>query len=103
MAGGRARTKAEQRLITQPPSRASAKQEQERAGPELAASADIAQRRQAFREHIAALRQERDAAAVPAPAVTPDPPSQQAAVEKETEQKQDQVQKIEHPGFGFGR
>ena len=40
---------------------------------------------------------------MPAPAVTPEPPSQQAAVEKEIEQKQDQVQEIEHPGFGFGR
>ena len=99
----RSGSKVEQGLDTQPPSHTPSVQEQGRAGPEVTGAPNIGERRQAFREHFAALREQREAAAVPAPAVAPEPPAQQVAVEKAPEQKQEQEQEIEHSrGFEIG-
>ena len=89
---------AGQKLDTQLPSpaqRKQAAQEQQRAGPELVADAQIEQGRQAFRERYEAYQRERAPAVVPEP--TPEPKQEQAI-----EKKQEQEIKTDR-GFGISR
>ena len=99
--GGQTVPKPEQRLHTQPPSRAPDNQERKRAQPELGFVPEIEGKNWAFMERYEAQQRALEpAVAVPAPAVVPEAPAKQAAVEQEPEQER----KIERDqGFGFGR
>ena len=98
---GQSEVKPEQRLDTQPPSRAPNQQEQKRVGPELGLEPEIEGKNRAFmKRYETQQRSLEPAVAGPAPVVVPEPPAKQAAVEKEPEQER----KIERDhGFGFGR
>jgi hypothetical protein len=96
---GKTEGKPEQSLETQKGSPAEAKQEKQRAGPELSASEQFAQGRQAFRERYEAHKQAKQAALVPEPKQEP---VQEKTPEKALEK--DQEIKIERGhGFGIGR
>jgi hypothetical protein len=83
--------KPEQNLDTQIASPTQQKQELQRAGPEQDIDPQIEQRLQAFRERYEANKQMRE------PAIAPEPPVKETALEKEPEQEL----KIER-GRGFG-
>jgi hypothetical protein len=83
--------KPEQNLDTQIGSPTQQKQELQRAGPEQHIDPQIEQRLQAFRERYEANKQARE------PAIAPQPPVKETALEKEPEQEL----KIER-GRGFG-
>jgi hypothetical protein len=91
--------KPEQRLDTQPVTLAQAKQEKQRAGPELDVDPQIAQGLQAFRERYEAYKQAKGSAVVPEV-------KQEQVIEKSPEKAQEQEKAVEidhHHGFGIGR
>jgi hypothetical protein len=87
--------KPEQQLETQKGSPTEAKQEMQRAGPELVADSQIAQGRQAFRERYEAYKQAKE------PAVVSEP-KQEQVLEKGPESEKDLEIERGH-GFGLGR
>jgi hypothetical protein len=85
----------EQQLDTQKLSRTEESQAQKRDGPELPMNPEIEQRLAAFRERYEANKLARE------PAVVPEPPAQQVALEKEPEQELE-LQIERDQGFGHG-